>query len=241
MFGAALGFLDSGNQLDSVNRSQVVAQGFAFVAESGGGEAEKIRGIRDAKFGRGVARSQTNYGAVDLGRRAERGFRNGEKNFNVRVKLGLHAEISEIAIPGRRGEAGGDFGLDQEHGAGPVVSQAKKLLQDRRGDVIRQIPRDNCGTPRTQIGLENVAFDQEEAALLDRFLEFLAQVVDQIRIDLNRDRFRRALQQWLGEGAFAGTDFNDQRSGVRTCRGRDAIENRFASEEMLTQAPWRVS
>ena len=84
-----------------------------------------------------------------------------------------------------------------------------------------------------EIGLEDVAFDDFQASLLDLVAEFLMEIVDQVRVDFDGDYFIGALQKRFGEGAFAGADFDDERHAIGASCFRDAIQNGFSKKEVL--------
>src|ERR1700722_13235155 len=62
------------------------------------------------------------------------------------------------------------------------------------------------------------------------------QVVDQVRVDFDRNYFIGAFEQRFGESAFTGADFYDSRDTLAAGGFGDAIQNGFAGEEVLAEA-----
>ena len=60
--------------------------------------------------------------------------------------------------------------------------------------------------------------------------------MDQRRVDFNGDHLTGAGQQRFGKRSAAGTDFDDQRRMFTAGSLGDAVEDRFAEKEMLTEA-----
>jgi len=65
--------------------------------------------------------------------------------------------------------------------------------------------------------------------------------VDQVRVDFNRYNFIGAFEQRFGEGAFAGTDFDDSRDTLAAGGFGDAIQDGFSREEVLAEAATQLS
>jgi hypothetical protein len=66
--------------------------------------------------------------------------------------------------------------------------------------------------------------------------ETLAQVLDQVGVHFDGDDAGSALQQFLGEGAAAGANLDDEIFAGGTNRSRDTFENRTFNQEMLTES-----
>jgi len=213
--------------------------------------------IGHAQLSGGVTRLQKDRGALHLRRRAEGVGGHGKQDFSAGIQLGLHRKISKVACARLGDESRGDFCLHQEDGSFPVIAQLKKLFENRRSNVIRQIPRHGGGSPGREIGFQYVALDQHQPARVNGFTELLAQVVDQESIHLEGDNFLCAFQKAFRKRPLSRTNFDDQRTKCRVavvgvlqkfffargvlCEmagdadgGGDAVQNRFANEEMLS-------
>ena len=121
-------------------------------------------------------------------------------------------------------------------------SASKDLFQDRRRDVVRQVPGDHRRSPSRKIGLEHVAFDQFQPPCVQSVAKLLAEIVDQNRIHFDRDYFTRPFQQRSGKRAFAGTDFNHERrvaafASRSTSRAGNLFQDGRAREKMLPETP----
>ena len=66
--------------------------------------------------------------------------------------------------------------------------------------------------------------------------KFLLEIVDQVRVDLNRDHFIGAFQQRFCQRAFARANFDDARHSLAAGGFCDAIQNGFSEEEVLAEA-----
>ena len=86
-----------------------------------------------------------------------------------------------------------------------------------------------AGPQLTQISLQNVAFDQNQAAGIQRIAKFLAEIVNQHRVDFDGDNLFGTLQQGFRKRTAARADFDDQRGSLTafTCGLSDPIKRRF--------------
>jgi hypothetical protein len=84
--------------------------------------------------------------------------------------------------------------------------------------------------------LKNVAFDQIQAFLRDGCRELLAKVVNEDRVDFDRNQLLCASQQYFGQCATAGTDLNDQRRAFVARSFCDVLKNRLAGQEVLAES-----
>jgi len=71
LFGSQAAFNECVDLVRGITGSQVVAQGFALVAEAGRGEAEELFRVGDAEIPCRVAGFQAHHGAIDFRRRPE--------------------------------------------------------------------------------------------------------------------------------------------------------------------------
>ena len=148
----------------------------------------------------------------------------------------LNAEISEVAAAGLGRQARGDLGLHQEHGAQPVRSGCEHRFEDRRSDVVGQIPGDHGRTPGAHAGLQHIRFEHFQAPRLNGVAKLPVQIVNQVGIDLDRDHLPGPLEERLCKRAFARTDFDDEIAGAGAARRRgDAVEDGLAGEKVLPE------
>jgi hypothetical protein len=84
----------------------------------------------------------------------------------------------------------------------------------------------------TEVGIEHVGMDYLEARLGG---EFQAEMIYQERVQLNGDDAGGALQEFFGEGATAGSDFDREVDWIGAGRRRNALQNGAPNQEMLTE------
>ncbi len=229
LFGALGGFRERAESILGIGFEEVVAQGFAFLAEAEAGEGEEGLGIIHLRS----AGEEANDGGIDFGRRAEGGAGDGEEDGYFGGELGLDGEIAVVAGAGFGGEAVGDFELDEEDGALEQRAEGEGFFDDGRGDVVRQVAGDGDGAPGGEIGLENVLFDDFEARVAAKTG---AEVLGEDGVDLNGDDAGGVGEEMDGEGSTAGADFDDgERVGLAS-GGGDAFESGLVGEEVLAEA-----
>jgi len=143
------------------------------------------------------------------------------------VDLRQHAQIPVVAAAGRGGQTLGYFGLHQEHRARPQGRRREDAIENRRGYVVRQIAGHYGGAPLGQIRLQDIAFDQREAAGFDSVAKLLAEIVNQDRVDFNSYQAGGSLQQARRQRATAGSNLDGYGSAGRASRGGDAFQGRL--------------
>jgi hypothetical protein len=90
-----------------------------------------------------------------------------------------------------------------------------------------------------EVGFEHVRADDFEARLSR---ESEMEAFDQARVHLDRHYARGALQQLFGQSSTAGTDFDHQVLARGTRSRGDALKDRSANEEMLSEfRAWHAS
>lgn len=229
LFGAPGGFRQRVERLFRVSAEEVVAEGFAFLAEAEAGEGEEGRRVVDLRS----HGQKADDGGIDFGRRAEGGARYGEEDGGFGGELGLNGEIAVVAGARGGGDAVGDFELDEEDGALERGADREGFFDDGRGDVIGQVAGEGGGAPGGEIGFEDVPFDDFEARV---GTEAGAKVLGEDGVDLDGDDARGMGEKVGGEGAAAGADFDDGGGVGFAGGGGDALEGGLVGEEVLAEA-----
>ncbi len=199
------------------------------MAEAEAGEADKGVGIRDD----GRSGLQEDDGGIDFGRRMKGGRFDFEQFASLCKNRGLDGQEAVVARAGEGGEAVRHFLLDEEDGADEI--EAEDFFHYGRGDVVGEIAGDYGAAPLGEVGREDVAVDELERG------EAGAQVAGEIGIEFDGYEAIGAGKEFLGEGAAARADFNDQGfMGGRRGRG-DALEDGTADEEVLAETLGHVT
>ena len=72
--------------------------------------------------------------------------------------------------------------------------------------------------------------------MIDRVAKLLVQIVDQVRIDFNRNYFISTREQRFGERSFARSDFYNERGALAASGLGNAIQNGFSEKKVLAEA-----
>lgn len=201
------------------------------VAEEGG----EGRGF-DAELGVLRVECPAQDGGVDLWRRGECARGQGEDFFNVAVELDGDGEQAVVAGAGLGGDTVGDFSLDHEHGAIDRLLVCDEMEQDVRGEVVGQIADYEeffvWLRERGEVDVEDVALDDFDMGLGS---EAFAEAGREVAVKLNRDKARGTRSEQLGDGGFAGSDFNDGTLGEIAESVDDGVTGRGADKEILSE------
>jgi hypothetical protein len=137
------------------------------------------------------------------------------------------------ARTGVGGDAFGDLLLEEKNGALEHGTEGQGFFDDRRGDVVGEIPNYSDRSPLSEVGLQYVALDEGEPRLIP---EFRAKVLNEDGVDLDGDDTSCSAEEVVGESASTGSDFDYDIGGVRARGLGNAFEDFFANEEVLAQA-----
>ena len=94
--------------------------------------------------------------------------REAQRDFGLGVKLAEHGKVAVVAQARMRGDAFGYFQLNDDVDGGDCSGPAEKMVQDRRGDVVRQVSvHVNFAVGEfADVGGENVCGDDFQAGPL---------------------------------------------------------------------------
>lgn len=217
-------FGTSGTFRHFVQASEIVSQRLALLPETQRHEAEKCFGIRRGRF-----RRQPNHRGVDFRRRLKCSGRDGEEELGVCQILAFHREIAVVARARLRGDAFGDFLLNQKNGMREWRGVAQVTRDQRGRDVVRQIAGQHARAPLRPVGVEGVGFEKSQPR------EARAQVFGENSIEFNGGDAAGVFQQFFGERTAAGTDLDGQRDMIAAGGAGNAFENPGADEKMLPE------
>jgi len=216
--------LGPGGYLVSVEGGEVVAEGFAFLAEGPAGEKQNTRRVGGRRPG-----SEAHGGGVDFGGRGEGSGRDSEEKRGGCEQVGLYREIAVVASSGLGGETLRDFALHQQYGPAEERPQREDLVENGRGDVVGQVAGDDGRSPLGEVRLEDVRLDDGEAGQAEAFGEGV--------IQLDRDDARGAGQEVFGQFAAAWADLNDERLPLGTRSSAETLKDRTLGKKMLSESP----
>ena len=152
-------------------RSQVVDERFALLSET---QFHKIqKGFLAAKrqvcpFAWKTKRYQC---GTNFWRRAEGAAWNAKDQFGTTVKLRGDREITVLLRLRLGGEPESDFFLNHDVNFIDPISERKKMMKNRRSDVIRQIAVDAgalSSSESSEIGFKNISLDNRDVRKLFR-------------------------------------------------------------------------
>ena len=237
LFGAQPAFRQRVDSLQPVHRAQIVAQCFALMPEAMLRELEKGRQSaipKSAAASRGVSRT-TALSTFGGGRKASRKPETATPR--ARASAPAHSDIRNHDVPGTAAMRSATSACTRNTARSHAPCKREHLFQNRRRDVVRQVPSDHWTLRQPpQIRLQNVALDQFQVPLRNRSKKLLPQIVDQNRVDLDRNDPSARASSGSVNAPLPGPI--SMTAGVRfaaSCIG-DAIQNRFAGQEMLPEA-----
>ncbi len=137
---------------------QHVVEHLAALAEAGLDEPPQV--LLRGRVQAARARLTDQDGGRDLRRRLERLGRHDPRDPYAGVVLDEHGEVAQAAR--RRGDPLGHLALDHQHEALRTGLAAQRVVQDRAGDVVRQVGHDvpGRGDERGEVLVERVALDE---------------------------------------------------------------------------------
>ena len=200
MLGAGVGAKiqgskDFANAIGFGKRPQVVHQGLAFFRKTQFHKIQESRFVLEGELCAFTWEAESDQGGHDFGRRVESGARNVKDEFRASMELREDGEVPIITSAGLGSETEGDFGLNDEMNFLDEVGEGEKVMQDRRGDVVRQVSVDSDAASRGDRGKirsENVIRNDRE---ITKFLRQAAKPNNQRRVDLDSiDRTSRGEQ-----------------------------------------------
>jgi hypothetical protein len=131
-----------------------------------------------------------------------------------------------------------DLELDHAAEGANAARRLQNVMQDRRGDVIRQVPENvsarcaEAAADLRNVNLQDIGRHHADGAV-GRKLSL--QPLRQSSVDFNRHHASRALRQQTGHGAAARTYFNHQIVGADVERRDDALPPGIARQKVLAQ------
>ena len=175
--------------------------------------------------------SSKHHGGIHFGRRLECAGLHVEQQADSREQRRLYRQEAVVAGAGRGHQSLGDLLLNQEDGA--RKGETHRLFENRRRDVVGQVADNRLPAPLGQIGVEDVALDHLQARFAGKLLDAGAPPG---RVHLHRDDACGALQEFLGERAAAGADFDHQIFESAGAGGRsNTLQDGTVDEKMLTE------
>jgi hypothetical protein len=158
--------------------------------------------------------------------------RNIEQVLGPREQLALHGQITIFPVARRCCNALGHFLLNQECGSCQQSGVADVIGNDRRGNVIGEVPHQNPCAPGAPVGMESVSLHHFEAGFAR---PALANMLSQDGIQFDRHNPLKLRKKILRECAFAGANLYCQTSITFTSSLGDALQNLAIGEKMLTE------
>ena len=250
-FGAGLGVDDGAGKCGgdgggrNAGGAEVVGERLALLRKDLADEGEKA-GLFEREFGEARGKAPADDAGIDIGRGREGRGRKGEERFGGAVHLDGDGEQAVVARAGKGGDAIGDFALDHQYG--PVEDDAAQdwafgggvaggqFEEDLRGDVVGEIAEDEQGLASGgggggEVEGEDVLLEDGEAA----GWEPGAEMGGEAGVELDGEDVSGAGDEGRGDGAGAGTDFDDGAGGEIAERGGDALNGLRVVEEVLSE------
>lgn len=196
-------------------RPQVVHKSFALLGKTQFHEIQKSGFVTQSKMCSFAGKTERHQCGADFGRRAECFAGNAQDKFRASVDLRDDGEIAELFRPRFRGEAKGDFLLNDDVNLIDPVRERKEVVENRRGDVVRQVAVDAdapAGGDRGEIGFQDIAGNDRE--IREFFREALKACQEQ-RIQFDCVDCGTSGGKVLGHFPVAGADFNPAVRAVR--------------------------
>lgn len=167
---------------------------------------------------------------IHLGRRSESSGRHLADDFNQTDRLRGNGQVTVRAAPRLRGQSLRNFFLHQKYRKRKTFIERQKFVNNRRGDVIRQISGNRRSPPLREVKRKHIRGVQMEI----RFASKLdAQVRDEPLIDFDSMQLIRARQKMARKRSASSPDFDHSSGMLRASGGRNPFENRIANKKML--------
>jgi hypothetical protein len=231
--------------------AEIVGESLALLGEGLLQESDEWA-FNNAKFGKTGGEVPAEDGGVDFRGRVEGFGRQGEEGFGAAVEL--QGDGEEAVFTGARfgGDAVGYFALDHEYCAVKYcVARCSGLSgeakQDGRGDVVGQVADDEewlgrCGVGfggirgcRGEIELKDVLSSDRDVGYAFFGGETLLEVPGEFSVEFDGDQVFGFGGEMVGDGPFAGSDFDD-RARTQVAESRDdALDGLLIAEEVLSE------
>ena len=143
------------------NFEQIIPQRFTLLVETPLHKFQEFRRVAYSQRRSIAGQGQRDQRRMHFRRRTKRSRRNAQRNFRLGVELAQRRQISVVANTGMRGDALGDFQLNHDVDRGDLRGPLKKMVQDRRSNVVRQIAVDvkTFAAEFAEVGLQHVTVD----------------------------------------------------------------------------------
>jgi hypothetical protein len=221
-----------GNVAAGQERTQTDAEHLAALVEDGLDDAAEELFVT-AQRGHAVAR-HADDGALDLGRRIEDIFVDGEEIFHVVPCLNEHAQYAVGLAPRRRGHAQGDLALDHARTAGYEVFVIYHLEEYLGRNVVGVVARQDklaAAEKAGEIHAEEVLADD----IVAQTGEMLVEIDDRLAVYLNHADLARLLHEILCEHSHAGADLQNGQVGTGVHRVGDAASYVEIGQKVLAE------
>ncbi len=140
--------------------------------------------VREAELCALAGEAKRDESRSNFRRRRESSARKFKDKFGARIELRENGEIAVVARARVRGEASRDFGLNDDMNFVDEIREREEVLEDRRGDEVRQISVNAdaaAGGDGGEVGFENIAGNYIEIGMIvceaaeagdERWIEF---------------------------------------------------------------------
>src|SRR2546427_11729001 len=174
-------------------------------------------------------------GGLDLGRWAEGAGRYAERQSDVAIELGEHAEAAVRLAAGRRGQALGHLALEHECHLADGPARAHERHQDRLRHAIGQITQDDHpaagrGHERPVVPRAGIGVDDLDG------LEAPTQLGREPANDLERDDAAGAPRELARQRALPRTDLEHEVVSRRRDEIDDAASDGGVAQKMLAES-----
>ena len=190
LLGAGVGTQIQGSErfTDTIGfgeRPEIIDKSFALLRETQFHKIQETRCVAEGELCAFAREAECDEGRRNFRWRLECFARNFEDECSARVELGDDGKITVIARArlGRKAES--DFRLNDDVYLVDDASEGEQLMKDGRRNVVGKIAVDadaTAGSDGTEIGLENVAWDDSE---IGEFLCEVAEARDERRVDFD--------------------------------------------------------
>ena len=189
----------------------------------------------------GVERLDDDDRRFDRRRRLE-GRPGGTRERDPDPGVVLHEDRQVAHLPGRRGDPLGDLALDHQDEPLRPRRRAEQRVQDRAGDVVRQVGDHVVGRldePRRGPGRARRPRSGAAAPRLERPVEPVAQERGQPAVELDRGHRRPGREQAAGQEPEARPDLEDAAPGPGAASARIASSTSGSARKFCDSA-WRA-
>src|SRR5690606_4610993 len=160
-----------------------------------------------------------------------------EQVLHAAVILNHDRQAAPIAAAGGRGQALDDLLLQHEMHVADQVGMIEQVENQRRGDVVGQVADDAQAVcifaEPGEIEFERISLVQVKVR---QAAEFALQDRYQVKVKFNDIQPRAAVQQTLGQGTLARTDFHQMLAGTRINAPQDAMNHARIMQKILAKA-----